>query len=160
MINVAILGSTGSIGLTTLNIIRKNKKKFRIQLLSANTNAKTLFDQAKEFNVKNVILLNKSENKKWFKKFKKNKINIFNNFLIFEKIFKKKLEYVINGITGIDGLKPTLKIIKHTKKIAIANKESIICGWNLINKELVKNKTQFIPVDSELFSIYELIKNQ
>ena len=83
MINVAILGSTGSIGLTTLNIIRKNKKKFRIQLLSANTNAKTLFDQAKEFNVKNVILLNKSENKKWFKKFKKNKINIFNNFLIF-----------------------------------------------------------------------------
>ena len=160
MINVAILGSTGSIGLTTLNIIRKNKKKFRIQLLSANTNAKTLFDQAKEFNVKNVILLNKSENKKWFKKFKKNKIKIFNNFLIFEKIFKKKLEYVINGITGIDGLKPTLKIIKHTKKIAIANKESIICGWNLINKELVKNKTQFIPVDSEHFSIYELIKNQ
>ena len=160
MINVAILGSTGSIGLTTLNIIRKNKKKFRIQLLSANTNAKTLFDQAKEFNVKNVILLNTSENNKWFKKFKKNKINIFNNFLIFEKIFKKKLEYVINGITGIDGLKPTLKIIKHTKKIAIANKESIICGWNLINKELVKNKTQFIPVDSEHFSIYELIKNQ
>ncbi len=160
MINVAILGSTGSIGLTTLNIIRKNKKKFRIQLLSANTNAKTLFDQAKEFNVKNVILLNKSENKKWFKKFKKNKINIFNNFLIFEKIFKIKLEYVINAITGIDGLKPTLQIIKHTKKIAIANKESIICGWNLINKELVKNKTQFIPVDSEHFSIYELIKNQ
>ena len=160
MINVAILGSTGSIGLTTLNIIRKNKKKFRIQLLSANTNAKTLFDQAKEFNVKNVILLNTSENNKWFKKFKKNKINIFNNFLIFEKIFKKKLEYVINAITGIDGLKPTLQIIKHTKKIAIANKESIICGWNLINKELVKNKTQFIPVDSEHFSIYELIKNQ
>ena len=160
MINVAILGSTGSIGLTTLNIIRKNKKKFRIQLLSANTNAKTLFDQAKEFNVKNVILLNKSKNKKWFKKFKKNKINIFNNFLIFEKIFKIKLEYVINAITGIDGLKPTLQIIKHTKKIAIANKESIICGWNLINKELVKNKTQFIPVDSEHFSIYELIKNQ
>ena len=160
MINVAILGSTGSIGLTTLNIIRKNKKKFRIQLLSANTNAKTLFDQAKEFNVKNVILLNTSENKKWFKKFKKNKINIFNNFLIFEKIFKIKLEYVINAITGIDGLKPTLQIIKHTKKIAIANKESIICGWNLINKELVKNKTQFIPVDSEHFSIYELIKKQ
>ena len=147
MINVAILGSTGSIGLTTLNIIRKNKKKFRIQLLSANTNAKTLFDQAKEFNVKNVILLNKSENKKWFKKFKKNKINIFNNFLIFEKIFKIKLEYVINAITGIDGLKPTLQIIKHTNKIAIANKESIICGWNLISKDLIPVITHDFRLD-------------
>ena len=64
----------------------------------------------------------------------------------------------MNAISGIDGLDPTLKIIKFTKKIAIANKESIICGWNLINKELKKNKTKFIPVDSEHFSIYELIK--
>ena len=54
----------------------------------------------------------------------------------------------------LDGLYPTLKIIKYTKKIAIANKESIICGWNLIKKELKKNKTKFIPVDSEHFSIW------
>ena len=64
-----------------------------------------------------------------------------------------------NSIVGLDGLEPTLKIIKKTKKIAIANKESIICGWNLINKELKKNKTKFIPVDSEHFSIWSLVKN-
>ena len=65
----------------------------------------------------------------------------------------------MSSITGIDGLEPTFKIIKYTKKIAIANKESIICGWNLIKKELKKNKTKFIPVDSEHFSIWYGLKN-
>ena len=65
----------------------------------------------------------------------------------------------MSSIVGIDGLEPTLKIIKYTKKIAIANKESIICGWNLIKKELKKNKTKFIPVDSEHFSLWYALKN-
>ena len=160
MIKIVILGSTGSIGKTTLNIVKKNKKKFKVDLLSANLNAELLYNQAKEFNVKNVILLNSKKNIFWIKKFHKNNINTFDNYLAFKKIFKKKVDYVINAISGIDGLQPTLSIIKHTKKIAIANKESIICGWELINRELLKNKTQFIPVDSEHFSIYELIKNQ
>ncbi len=60
----------------------------------------------------------------------------------------------MSSIIGLDGLYPTLEIIKFTKKIAIANKESIICGWNLINKEFIKNKTKFIPVDSEHFSLW------
>ena len=65
----------------------------------------------------------------------------------------------MSSISGINGLDPTLKIIKFTKKIAIANKESIICGWNLIENELKKNKTEFIPVDSEHFSIWYGLKN-
>jgi 1-deoxy-D-xylulose-5-phosphate reductoisomerase len=60
----------------------------------------------------------------------------------------------MSSISGIDGLEPTLKIIKHTKKIAIANKEAIICGWHLIKKDLKKYKTTFVPVDSEHFSIF------
>tara|TARA_Y100000590_G_scaffold470384_1_gene664334 strand:+ start:1289 stop:2458 length:1170 start_codon:yes stop_codon:yes gene_type:complete len=160
MINIAILGSTGSIGLTTLNVVRLNKSKFKILLLSANLNAAKLFSQAKEFNVKNVIILNSKKNHKWIKKFHNHQINTYDNFSVFKKIFKKKLDYVINAITGIDGLQPTLNIIKYTNKIAIANKESIICGWNLIKKKLLKHKTLFIPVDSEHFSIYELIKNK
>ena len=63
------------------------------------------------------------------------------------------------SISGIPGLKPTLDMIKFTKIIAIANKESIICGWNLIEKKLKKNKTKFIPVDSEHFSIWSLLQN-
>ena len=159
MIKIAILGSTGSIGKTTLNIVSNNKKNFKIVLLTANSNIKFLFNQAKRFNVKNVII-NKKVNSNWIKVFKKKNIKIYNNFEDFNKIFTNKLDYVINAISGMDGLYPTIKIIKHTKKIAIANKESIICGWNLINKELIKNKTSFIPVDSEHFSIFQLIKDQ
>ena len=66
----------------------------------------------------------------------------------------------MSAISGIEGLNPTLSIIKYTKKIAIANKESLICGWNLIEKELKKNKTKFIPVDSEHFSIGSLLANK
>ncbi len=62
------------------------------------------------------------------------------------------------AISGLAGLKPTLDLIRFSKKIAIANKESIICGWNLIKKELSKNQTEFIPVDSEHFSIWSLLK--
>jgi len=65
----------------------------------------------------------------------------------------------MSSITGLDGLKPTLDIIKYTKTIAIANKESIICGWNLILKKIKKNKVNFIPVDSEHFSIWYASKD-
>ena len=65
----------------------------------------------------------------------------------------------MSSISGFDGLKPTIKIIKKTKTIAIANKESIICGWSLIKKQIDKYKTKFIPVDSEHFSIWSVIKN-
>ena len=65
----------------------------------------------------------------------------------------------MSSISGFNGLKPTLKIIKKTKMIAIANKESIICGWSLIKKQIDRYKTKFIPVDSEHFSIWSVIKN-
>jgi 1-deoxy-D-xylulose-5-phosphate reductoisomerase len=64
----------------------------------------------------------------------------------------------MSSISGINGLEPTIKIIKHTKKIAIANKESIICGWHLIKRDLKKYKTTFVPVDSEHFSIFYALK--
>jgi 1-deoxy-D-xylulose-5-phosphate reductoisomerase len=66
----------------------------------------------------------------------------------------------MSAISGIDGLKPTLDIIKFTKLIAIANKEALICGWTIISKVLKKFKTQFIPVDSEHFSIWYALKNE
>ena len=65
----------------------------------------------------------------------------------------------MSSISGISGLEPTIKIIRFTKKIVIANKESIICGWNLIQAQLKKYKTQFIPVDSEHFSIWYGLKD-
>ena len=151
---VAILGSTGSIGKTLINIIKQDKKNFEIVLLSADGNYKQLLKQAKFFKVKNLIITNQNS----YKKAKENRfyknMNIYNNFNSFRKIFKKKIDYTMSSISGIQGLKPTIEIIKYTKKIAIANKEAIICGWDLIEQRLNKYKTKFIPVDSEHFSIW------
>ena len=154
---IAILGSTGSIGKQTLKIIKKDKKNFNVMLLTADKNHHLLSKQIKKFKVKNVIITNKKSYLILKKKFKK--INIFNKLDKIDKIITSKLDYTMSSISGFDGLKPTIKIIKKTKTIAIANKESIICGWNLIKKQLDKHKTKFIPVDSEHFSIWSVIKN-
>tara|TARA_B100000787_G_scaffold169844_1_gene162535 strand:+ start:1428 stop:2594 length:1167 start_codon:yes stop_codon:yes gene_type:complete len=157
---IAILGSTGSIGRTLIKIIKKDKKNFEIKLLSANKNYKDLIEQAKLFKVKNIILINKDSYIAAKNILKNTNINIFNDFNSLNKIFRnKKIDYVMSAISGYEGLKPTLDIIKFTKKIAIANKESIICGWSLIKKNIIRYKTDFIPVDSEHFSIWSLLDN-
>ncbi len=157
MKKIAILGSTGSIGKQTIDIVRKDKKNFKILLLTANKNYKLLSKQIKEFKVKNVIVTNKKSYQILKKKFKK--VNIINDLSKIDKMINSKLDYTMSSISGFDGLKPTIKIIKKTKIIAIANKESIICGWSLIKKEIDRHKTKFIPVDSEHFSIWSEIKN-
>ena len=156
---IIILGSTGSIGKNTIKIIKKDKKNFNIVLLSTNKNVSEIIKQAKEFKVKNIIINNYSKFIETKKKYKKLDINFYNSFSILDKLFKKKeLFYSMISIVGIDGLKPSLQLIKYSKNIAIVNKESIICGWNLIRNQLDKFKTNFIPIDSEHFSIYSLIQ--
>ncbi|MDA7714176.1 1-deoxy-D-xylulose-5-phosphate reductoisomerase [Candidatus Pelagibacter sp.] len=160
MKKIVILGSTGSIGTSLLNIIKKDKKNFKIELMSANRNYKKLIKQAIFFNVKNLIITNQDSFINAKKTINDKNINIYNNFASIKKIFKnKKIDYTMSAITGFHGLKPTLDFISFTKVIAIANKESIICGWNLIQKKLKKFNTTFIPVDSEHFSIWSLINN-
>ena len=158
-IKIAILGSTGSIGKNLLEIVRNDLKKYEIVLLTANKNYSGLIKQAQKFDVKNIIIKDKDSYLNLKKKNKNNKINIYNNYNCFNKIFKKKIDYVMSSISGIDGLSPTLEIIKFTKKIAIANKESIVCAWNLIDNKLKKYKTEFVPVDSEHFSLWFALQN-
>ncbi len=157
---IAILGSTSSIGKSLLRIVEKDRKNFKVELLTANTNYKDLISQAKKFNVKNIIITDPQSFKKTKQVIKSKRINIFQNFNSLKKILPKKIDYVMSAISGIGGLLPTYKIINRTKLIAIANKEAIICGWPLINKELKKSKTKFIPVDSEHFSIFSLLDNE
>ena len=156
---IAILGSTGSIGKNLIKIVEKNFKDFKVELLSANKNYKDLYKQAIKLNVKNIIINDDNSYKLALNYRLNKKIKINNSFNNFKKIFNKKIDYTMSSITGLDGLKPTLDIIKYTKTIAIANKESIICGWNLILKEIKKNKVNFIPVDSEHFSIWYASKD-
>ena len=157
MKKIVILGSTGSIGKQTLDVIRKNKKNFKILLLTTDKNHILLSKQIKEFKVKNVIINNRNCYEKIKKKFKY--INVYRDFKKIDKIITNKADYTMSAISGFEGLEPTLRVIKKTKVIAIANKESIICGWSLIKKRLKKYKTRFIPVDSEHFSIWSEIKD-
>ena len=157
---IAILGSTGSIGKTTVNIIKNDKKNFDVVLLTTNTNYVEILKQVSILKPRNLVINNIKFYEKIKKKLKKKKIKIFSSLKYFIKNNKYKIDYTMSAISGIEGLDPTINIIKYTKKIAIANKESLICGWNLIEKELKKNKTQFIPVDSEHFSIGSLLANK
>jgi 1-deoxy-D-xylulose-5-phosphate reductoisomerase len=161
MKKIVIFGSTGSIGSSLLKIIKDDKKNFKIELLTANKNYKKLIKQAKFFNVKKIVLTDYNSFLIATSLLKNTKIKVFKNFDSLNKIFNinNKIDYSMCAISGFQGLKPTLDIIKFTKTIAIANKESIICGWNLIKNDLKKYKTYFIPVDSEHFSIWSLLDN-
>jgi len=157
---IIVLGSTGSIGKIFLNIIKRDLINNEILLLTANKNINELLKQVKIFKVKNIIINDKKNYSLIKKKLKTKKINVFNNFDSLDKILKNiKVDYTLNAISGLDGLRPTVNIIKFTKKIAIANKESIICGWSLIKDKLKKYKTKFIPIDSEHFSIWSLTQD-
>jgi 1-deoxy-D-xylulose-5-phosphate reductoisomerase len=154
---ICILGSTGSIGRTTLEIILKNKKDFDVTLLSGNNNVELLILQAKKFKPK-YIYSNNFFFKEKIKTFcKKNNINFIDDLNLLKKI---KFDVTVAAISGIAGLIPTIDIIKFSKKILIANKESIICGWSFILKELKKHHCAFMPIDSEHFSIFNLIENK
>ena len=157
---IVILGSTGSIGSTTVQIVKNNLKDFNAIAISTNRNVKKIYKQAKEIKVKNVIISDLKSYLSYKDKFKKKKIKVFNNHFEFKKYLKLKIDYTMCAISGLEGLEPTLDAIKYSKTVGIANKESIICAWNLIEKELNKNKTRFIPIDSEHFSIWSLIKNE
>ncbi len=154
---IAILGSTGSIGTTSLNIFKKNKNKFDIILLAANRNYSLICKQIKVFKPKYYIISDELVFKKVKKKYKNNKIKIYNNFSNLS--LKKKFDITISSIVGIAGLSPTIKFVKYSKKILLANKETIICGWHLIKNLSKSHKTKIIPVDSEHFSIDQLTRN-
>ena len=158
---IAILGSTGSIGNSTVEIIKNNKKDFDVIFLSTNNNINKLYKQSIKLRPKAVIIFDKNKYLHNKKKFIKKKIKVFNSLNELKStIIKKKIDYVMCAISGLDGLDSTINSIDITRNIAIANKESIICAWSLIEKKLKKNKTKFIPVDSEHFSIWSLIQNE
>ena len=155
---IAILGSTGSIGSASLNIFEKDKKNFKIVLLSANSNYTLIRKQISKYKPKYFVISDKVVFNKIKKKNFRNKTKIYNQFSQIN-LKKDKFDITISAIVGIAGLEPTIRFINRSKKILLANKESIICGWHLIKSISNKNNTQIIPIDSEHFSIDQLTKN-
>ncbi len=154
---ISILGSTGSIGLTTLKILDIRKKYFKPYLFSADKNFRLICYQIKKYKPNIFLINNQKVFEKVKKKFKNDKIKIIQNIEI--KYLKRVSDITVVAIPGIEGLLPTMLMIKKSKKMLLANKESIICGWSLIKKNANKSKTNIIPVDSEHFSILKLLEN-
>ena len=154
---IAVLGSTGSIGQSSLDIIKK-VKEFKVELIAANKNYSKIIQQIQIFKPRFVIIYNKKVYLQIKEKYKNKNIFFLNNASNIHK-YIKKIDFTISAIPGIAGLEPTILFTKISKKILLANKESIICGWNLIKKNSIKYKTELIPIDSEHFSIATLLKN-
>ena len=151
------MGSTGSIGTTSLNIIKKKKNLFSFELLSANKNYKSICYQIIRFKPKYFVVTNNHIFLKIKKRFKNKRTKILNSYDNLP--LTKKIDITIASIPGIAGLKPTIVLIKKSKKILLANKESVICGWQIINNLAKKYKTKIVPIDSEHFSIMKLLEN-
>ena len=144
MNTLAIFGSTGSIGKTSLKIFKKNKKNFNLLYLSAHNDYRKLKYLESKFNPKKIILTNK----------KLNELKHLNdkNIILEKNLFKKnkkKIDYVISGVSGYDAIDFNFKLLKITKNLLIANKETIICGGHIFLKQAKKFNCNLIPIDSE-----------
>lgn len=151
MKTLAIIGSTGSIGKSALEVYKKNKKNFKLIALAANTNLNKLIKQYSKFKPRSIFLI--SDNKKK----KKKKYLISKN--IFLKKRKKKIDYVISGASGYDAININFELIKISKKLLIANKETIVCGGKVFLDLAKKYKCEIIPIDSEHHCIDYFLKS-
>ena len=149
MKKVLILGSTGSIGQSTLEVIKANNKDFSISGLVAKSNKKLLLEQANKFNVKKICLINNDS---------KNDIFVSESE-IEDLIFSDQVDIVVAAISGIAGLKTILSSIKAGKRILIANKEPLVAAGQILMKEAKKSNSELIPIDSEHCAIHQCLKN-
>lgn len=159
MKDIAIFGSTGSIGESTLNVIRENPDLFRVVTLVAGKNIKKLIEQIEEFNPKNVYIIEKN-NADIIKARYKN-INIFYGDKGMEEISNLvDFDISVSALVGIAGLKPTYNMIKNGKTVALANKEVLVAGGELIMKTANKSKAKLLTVDSEHSAIMQCLNGE
>ena len=159
MKNIAILGSTGSIGINSLSLIKNNPTQFRVYALVCNKNYRLLSQQVVEFRPKFVYIQNYKaliKLKKLLDTTKHDTTFLSETDDINLILSKKKLDIVIAGIVGSAGLRWVISSIKYNKKILLANKETLVMAGPLINKLLKKSKALLLPVDSEHNSIFQL----
>ncbi len=151
--DIILLGSTGSIGDSSLRLIRKNKEKFNLVGVSAHNNVKSLSEIVNEFNVPNVVLSNPKNAKNYFGK---NKLSVGASSLV--DLAKVSCDIVISGITGMSGLHPAFAAISVGNDLAIANKETLVSAGKLFLEKSNKNKAKILPVDSEHSAIFQCLE--
>ena len=162
MKKITILGSTGSIGTQTLDVVRKNKDKFEVVAISANSSVDLLLEQILEFSPKYVAVYNEESAKK-LKDMIPNNINIevLSSMEGLVKICElDEVDVVLTAVVGMIGLVPTMSAIKAKKNIALANKETLVTAGELVMREAKKNNVKILPVDSEHSAIFQCLNGE
>lgn len=162
MKKISILGSTGSIGTQTLDVVRKNKDKFEVIAISANSNIDLLLEQILEFNPKYVSVYNEESANKLKDMIPNNiDIEILSSMEGLVKICElEEVDIVLTAVVGMIGLVPTMAAIKAKKTIALANKETLVTAGEIIMREAKKNNVKILPVDSEHSAIFQCLNGE
>jgi len=161
MKNISVLGSTGSIGRSSLEVIDKLSHRFKVVGLTAGRNTQLLEKQVEKFRPKIVSLERKEEAEDLRRKFRGKSIKVtFAQEGAEEVASFSENDIVISAITGIDGLRPTLAAVQEGKKVALANKESMVVAGPLIQDMIQKFGTQLIPVDSEHSGVFQCLAKE
>ena len=157
MKKILILGSSGSIGINTLNVVRNFPEKFRVVGLSANSRIDILEQQVKKFHPDFVVVTDESKAKE-FKSNVGNLCEVFSgDYGLLKVASEKDYDVLLGAIVGFAGLAPTLEAIKRGKRIALANKETLVVAGELVTKLVLENGAEIIPVDSEHSAIYQCL---
>lgn len=159
MKTVSIFGSTGSIGKNTVEILKNNLDQFKVIALVAGSGYKTLARQAEILKPKYVVLEDKSKYEELKNEIGNLNVEILVGAESILQVAKIKCDIVVSAIMGFAGLLPTFEAIKAGSNIAIANKESVVCAGDLINKEAKKSGSKLYPVDSEHNAIFQIFEN-
>ena len=155
MKNLAVLGATGSIGRSTLNLVRNDPEKFNVFSLVANSNVADMESLTHEFSP-NVVVMNDSSAAKQLRE--KLNIEVMEGFDgIYAAVTDERIDIVVAGIVGYAGLPSILLAIEHGKQILLANKEAIICAGSLILEKIKTSKSKIIPIDSEHNAIFQCL---
>jgi len=158
---IALLGSTGSIGTQTLDVISRYPKEFKVDILTAATNVKLLTEQARKFRPGSVIISDKNNYKQLCDNLSGTGIKVFAGQDAMEEIISlSSVDVVLAAIVGYSGLRPTVAAIKAGKKIALANKETLVVAGEIISRLASSSGAQIIPVDSEHSAIFQCLAGE
>lgn len=161
MKNIAILGSTGSIGTQALDVVRANKDKFKVEVLSAFSNVNLLASQAIEFDVNTVVIQEESKYQELKSLLAHTDIKVFcGEQALADVVTYDSIHVVLTALVGYAGLKPTISAIKAKKNIALANKETLVVAGDLITKLAEENDVHILPVDSEHSAIFQCLAGE
>lgn len=158
---IAILGSTGSIGTQTLNVVRRHPDLFEVEVLVAGSNAELLAAQAREFNPNVVVISDKSKYKALSELLRDTDVKVFaGESAISDAVEMESVDIVVAAIVGFAGLRPTLRAISAGKTIALANKETLVVAGEIVTAEAGKNGVAILPVDSEHSAIFQCLQGE